>query len=132
MHISPISWQQKHKFFPNSGAHYSILIRGAGLETEHWAGDPARSLHKDIRDKMMTVSAAPAFDNHELVAFCNDSASGLRGIIAIHNTRLGPAVGGCRMFPYADEAEALHDVLRLSRFIGYSCDRIFCNQSVEP
>ena len=67
----------------------------------------------------MTVSAEPAFDNHELVAFCNDSGSGLRAIIAVHNTRLGPAVGGCRMFPYADDAEALHDVLRLSRGMTY-------------
>jgi leucine dehydrogenase len=67
----------------------------------------------------MAVSAAPAFDHHELVAFCRDKASGLNAIIAVHNTALGPAVGGCRMFPYADDADALHDVLRLSRGMTY-------------
>lgn len=56
-----------------------------------------------------------SFDNHELVAFRSDPASGLRAIIAVHNTRLGPALGGCRIHPYASEAAALDDVLRLSR-----------------
>lgn len=59
------------------------------------------------------------FDTHETVAFCRDAASGLRAIIAVHDTRLGPALGGCRMLPYASEAEALTDVLRLSRGMSY-------------
>lgn len=63
----------------------------------------------------MSVFAHPDFDQHEQVVFCHDQASGLKAIIAIHNTRLGPALGGCRMFPYATEADALRDVLRLSR-----------------
>ena len=63
----------------------------------------------------MSVFAHPDFDDHEQVVFCQDKASGLKAIIAIHNTRLGPALGGCRMFPYASEADALRDVLRLSR-----------------
>src|SRR3546814_15617658 len=45
--------------------------------------------------------------------------SGLKAIIAIHNTSRGPALGGCRMWPYASEAEALTDVLRLSRGMTY-------------
>lgn len=57
----------------------------------------------------------PAFDGHERVIYATDDASGLSAIIAIHKTALGPAFGGCRMWPYADEAEALTDVLRLSR-----------------
>lgn len=59
------------------------------------------------------------FDHHEQVQFCEDAGSGLKAIIAIHDTTLGPAVGGCRMFDYADEAAALSDVLRLSRGMTY-------------
>jgi leucine dehydrogenase len=55
------------------------------------------------------------FDDHERVVFARDRASGLKAIIAVHNTRLGPAVGGCRILPYPDERAALIDVLRLSR-----------------
>src|SRR5688500_5952846 len=51
----------------------------------------------------------------EQVVFCNDSATGLKAIIAIHNTPLGPALGGTRMWNYTNEQEALTDVLRLSR-----------------
>ena len=67
----------------------------------------------------MTLFTHPAFDGHEEVVFCHDTASGLKGIIAIHNTRRGPALGGVRMRPYASEAEALRDVLRLSRGMTY-------------
>jgi valine dehydrogenase (NAD+) len=52
---------------------------------------------------------------HEQVVFCRDRESGLRAIIAIHDTTLGPALGGTRMYPYRSEADALRDVLRLSR-----------------
>ncbi len=57
--------------------------------------------------------------DHEEVLFCFDRPTGLRAIIAIHDTTLGPALGGTRMWPYASEAEALHDVLRLSRGMTY-------------
>ena len=67
----------------------------------------------------MTLFTHPEFDGHEEVVFCHDTASGLKGIIAIHNTRRGPALGGCRMWPYASEEEALTDVLRLSRGMTY-------------
>lgn len=63
----------------------------------------------------MSVFSAPAWDGHELVAFGSDAATGLRAIIAVHNSSLGPGVGGCRMYPYASDEAALHDVLRLSR-----------------
>ena len=58
---------------------------------------------------------------HEQVVFCNDPATGLRAIIAIHNTTLGPALGGCRMQPYESVDEALEDVLRLSKGMSYKC-----------
>ncbi len=61
----------------------------------------------------------PAFDEHEMVHFASDPQTGLRCIIAIHSTRLGPAAGGCRMWPYATSADAVTDVLRLSRGMSY-------------
>jgi leucine dehydrogenase len=67
----------------------------------------------------VSVFSAEDFDDHEQVLFVNDAEAGLRGIIAIHDTTLGPALGGCRMWPYPTEAEALRDVLRLSRGMTY-------------
>lgn len=60
-----------------------------------------------------------SFDDHEQVVFCNDKDTGLKAIIGIHNTTLGPALGGTRMWNYASETEALNDVLRLSRGMTY-------------
>ncbi len=56
---------------------------------------------------------------HEQVVFCQDPASGLRAIIAIYSTALGPALGGTRFYPYVDEAAALTDVLKLSKAMAY-------------
>ena len=56
---------------------------------------------------------------HEQVMFVQDPQAGLRAIIAIHSTVLGPALGGTRMYPYASEGEALRDVLELSRGMTY-------------
>lgn len=67
----------------------------------------------------MSLFSNAHFDGHEQVVHCFDAASGLKAIIAIHNTRLGPALGGCRVWPYADEGDALTDVLRLSRGMTY-------------
>lgn len=57
--------------------------------------------------------------DHEQVVFCNDNETGLKAIIGIHNTVLGPALGGTRMWDYATDAEAIHDVLRLARGMTY-------------
>ena len=56
---------------------------------------------------------------HEKVVFCNDKETGLKAIIAMHDTTLGPALGGTRMWKYSSEEEALRDVLRLSRGMTY-------------
>jgi valine dehydrogenase (NAD+) len=56
---------------------------------------------------------------HEQVVFCQDPASGLKAIIAIYSTALGPALGGTRFYPYATEEDALQDVLNLSRAMAY-------------
>lgn len=67
----------------------------------------------------MAVFNLPSFDNHEHVAFFSDEQSGLKSIVAIHDTTLGPAVGGCRMWNYASDEEAITDVLRLSQGMTY-------------
>ena len=67
----------------------------------------------------MTVFNSPYFDGHELISFKHDERSGLRAIVAVHNSNLGPALGGCRMYPYANDDDALNDVLRLSRGMSY-------------
>lgn len=67
----------------------------------------------------MPVFTSESFDNHEQVIHCCDNRRGLRAIIAVHSTVLGPATGGCRMWPYPGESDALRDVLRLSRGMTY-------------
>ena len=56
---------------------------------------------------------------HEQVVLCHEEATGLRAVIVIHNTILGPALGGCRMWPFESEEEAISDALRLSRGMTY-------------
>ncbi len=65
--------------------------------------------------KIDPVFGQMSFDDHEQIVFCNDKDTGLKAIIGIHNTVLGPALGGTRMWKYNNEWEALNDVLRLSR-----------------
>jgi leucine dehydrogenase len=74
----------------------------------------------DVIDAKELINADPvfgqmSFDDHEQIVFCNDKDTGLKAIIGIHNTVLGPALGGTRMWHYNSEWEALNDVLRLSR-----------------
>lgn len=61
----------------------------------------------------------PGVAEHEQVVFCHDRASGLRAVIALHDTRLGPGLGGTRFHPYPSMEEAVADVLRLSRGMSY-------------
>lgn len=67
----------------------------------------------------MQIFESDQFDNHERVVFASDEASGLKAIIALHNTNQGPAIGGCRAWAYQNENAALADVLRLSRGMTY-------------
>lgn len=73
------------------------------------------SLKASELHKIDPVFGQLSFDNHEQIVFCNDKDTGLKAIIGIHNTVLGPALGGTRMWKYTNEWEALNDVLRLSR-----------------
>lgn len=70
---------------------------------------------KATDNNMASVLASMSKMEHEQVVFCYDKATGLKAIIAIHNTVLGPALGGTRMWMYKNDNEALTDVLRLSR-----------------
>lgn len=77
---------------------------------------------KNIEDVNLSenpVIAQMSKYNHEQLLFCNDNETGLKAIIAVHNTVLGPALGGTRMWTYNNEMEALNDVLRLSRGMTY-------------
>ena len=67
----------------------------------------------------MAVFDHTEFDNHESLHFINDEQTGLRTIIAVHSTALGPAAGGCRHWSYANDTDALTDALRLSRGMTY-------------
>ncbi|MDI6600471.1 MAG: Glu/Leu/Phe/Val dehydrogenase [Thermoanaerobacteraceae bacterium] len=58
-------------------------------------------------------------EGHEEIIFCQEKSTGLKSIIAIHDTTLGPALGGCRMYPYLTEEDALNDALRLSKGMTY-------------
>ena len=71
----------------------------------------------------MDISDIPV-EGYEKVARCRDEASGLHALIAVHDTTLGPALGGMRMLPYASEDEALFDVKRLSRGMTYKLSLI--------
>jgi leucine dehydrogenase len=71
--------------------------------------------YKEAATKQDSVFNPMSNAGHEQVVFCHDHETGLKAIIAIHNTVLGPALGGTRMWKYQNESEALNDVLRLSR-----------------
>jgi len=77
---------------------------------------------KDIKETVATGNSVwgnNSFADHEQVVFCYDKGTGLKAIIAIHDTTLGPSLGGTRMWKYKSEAEALNDVLRLSKGMTY-------------
>ena len=73
---------------------------------------------KTITNQGLVVSKMTIM-GHEQVVFCQDSETGLKAIIAVHDTTLGPALGGTRMWDYANEEDAILDVLRLSRGMSF-------------
>jgi len=72
----------------------------------------------------------PGPADHEQVVFCQDHHTGLKAIIGIYSTALGPALGGTRFYPYASEDEALADVLRLSAAMAYK-NALACPASIR-
>lgn len=69
--------------------------------------------------KELDVKNHESYHNHERVVYFEHEAAGLKAIISVHNTNLGPSLGGCRMYPYETQEQALTDVLRLSRGMTY-------------
>ncbi len=67
----------------------------------------------------MGIFTSDSFDAHEQVVVVSHAPSGLRAIVAVHSTAMGPALGGCRMWPYLSEQAAIEDVLRLSKGMSY-------------
>src|SRR3954451_20019002 len=89
--------------------------------SNHAPGYPRRRRPAPVEGRG-TTHMTGVFDRgtgHEQVTYFNDPASGLRAIIAIYSTALGPALGGTRFYPYANEDDALADVLNLSRAMAY-------------
>ena len=89
-----------------------------------WAGKPLTRQLEEVTGTTTKQKVRKIIETtfrHESVHFFSDRLSGLKAIIAIHNTRLGPAIGGCRMRPYESTAAALTDVLRLSQAMTYKC-----------
>jgi len=87
--------------------------------TNMFASNPPGSVPGHPQRTVASTPASTSHAGHEQVVFCQDVQSGLRAIIAIYSTALGPALGGTRFYPYPSEDEALADVLNLSRAMAY-------------
>jgi leucine dehydrogenase len=97
-----------------------VILAGIKLEKQNFVFEIHIDMTVDVLSPDQLTKVAPvfgqhSFNDHEQIVFCNDKDTGLKAIIGIHNTVLGPALGGTRMWNYATEWDALNDVLRLSR-----------------
>ena len=98
----------------------SLIASAAGspltLRSEPGSSD---AIEERMDTQRLDVATHPDFDLHEEVVECRDASSGLHAIVAIHDSSRGPALGGCRMWPYPDRDAALRDVLRLATGMTY-------------
>ena len=77
------------------------------------------TINQAISKNEVQVLDSSIYSGHEKILFCKDTSTNLKAIIAVHSTKLGPGLGGCRMWNYENQNEALNDVLRLSRGMTY-------------
>ena len=100
---------------------YKIKRKASSQNQTNYLTDsiPTQKVGNERATRIMSVFSHVEFDQHENVVFGHDTKTGLKAIIAIHNTKRGPALGGCRMWPYASDEEALNDALRLSKGMTY-------------
>src|SRR5690606_5929380 len=110
--------------FGRAGRRHALYAdlrdREEGTTVPNVFGAPHKGTGPDAQqDHSPVPPGVSRFGTHEQVVFCQDEASGLRAIIAIYSTALGPSLGGTRFYPYASEEEALSDVLNLSRGMAY-------------
>ncbi|MRK02652.1 valine dehydrogenase [Aeromicrobium sp. S22] len=104
------------------GRRYSRTVSRTTPRPARWRSPPSLPRPPTTESTTVTVSSSnpsPFGSQHEQVVFCHDEATGLKAIIAIYSTALGPALGGTRFYPYASEQEALTDVLNLSQGMAY-------------
>jgi valine dehydrogenase (NAD+) len=94
-------------------------MRRVATVTNVFGMPPSENGSADRSDQGTQTPGSTGHADHEQVVFCQDSRSGLRAIISIYSTALGPALGGTRFYPYASEDEALADALRLSTAMAY-------------
>jgi valine dehydrogenase (NAD+) len=94
-------------------------MRRVATVTNVFGMPPSENGSGDRSDQGTQTPGGTGRADHEQVVFCQDSRSGLRAIISIYSTALGPALGGTRFYPYASEDEALADALRLSTAMAY-------------
>jgi leucine dehydrogenase len=94
-----------------------LWYQGSGVQVPSVA--PLFFNKRNNLNNMITPWGFEDFDAHEDLHFIRDDECGLKAIVAVHSTHLGPAAGGCRFWHYEDEADALKDVLRLSRGMSY-------------
>jgi valine dehydrogenase (NAD+) len=99
--------------------HFATHPRGATREALVMSADPSVPVPVPAPGSVDPVDVFELGAEHEQVVFCNDPATGLKAIVAIHSTALGPALGGTRFYPYASTADAVRDVLNLSRGMSY-------------
>ncbi len=107
---APVAAPLQKKPFPQR-------LRHRRKQNHNTGRDPMNAVPKTTA--IAGVFDHPEFRNHETVSFVCDPATGLKAIIAIHDTTRGPALGGCRVWPYGSTDEALTDALRLSRGMTY-------------
>src|SRR5688572_19526504 len=101
------------------------LVRRRATRAVHPSARPTRATGVTTvttsSSPSLAASAPPSTSSapHEQVVFCHDRETGLRAVIGIYSTALGPALGGTRFYPYASEEAAVADVLRLSKGMAY-------------
>ena len=106
-------------WYQGSGVQVPSIAPLLNPAKSYFAGAPLTHFQADPSPKMTTPWSLPDFDAHEELHFVTDEKCGLKAIIAIHSTHLGPAAGGARFWHYAKDEDALVDALRLSRGMSY-------------
>ena len=106
-------------WYQGSGVQVPSIAPSYSPHEVVFCGDPIENINPDFQTDMTTPWGLPDFDAHEELQFVTDEKCGLKAIIAIHSTHLGPAAGGARFWHYAKDEEAFVDALRLSRGMSY-------------
>src|SRR5207244_6718538 len=99
-------------FFVDKRSSYAVSPPAEGRRTAAQASRLYARVDVQVFDRI-------GADDYEQIVFCHDRPTGLRAVVAIHSTVLGPSLGGTRFYPYTSEDDAVEDVLRLARGMTY-------------